>query len=176
MSNNTPQNIIEIEISAEKIYYTIIGKENDMKNLLTDINKKNKYSNVTYITSKLMVPIANIVETFEVDGKNVILAQDAEQVQCSVLCDCNIKEEKEVYTLLCLYKEDNNYILKFPEIDLKENFEPEKIIMEDIKKIINVVPNPIKNTLRLIDITGNDSDILVYIARISASKKNNKKF
>lgn len=170
--NNLPQNIIEIEISAEKIYYTIIGKKKEMENLLVEINKKKKNQNITYIISKLIVPVANILDDLDY---NVILASDAEQVQCSVLCDCNIKEEKEVYTLLCIFEENNNLTLKFPEIDLKENFEPEKIIIEDIKKIVNIVPNPIKNSLRLIDITGIDSDILVYIARMGVSKKTNKK-
>lgn len=175
MNNNIPQNIIEIEISAEKVYYTIIGKENDMKILLEDINKKNikKNNNTVYIISKLIVPLANIIEKF--NDKNIMLAPETEQVQCSVLCDCNVKEEKEVYTLLCLKDEGGYYSLKFPEIDLKENLEPEKSIIQEMNNIITNVPNPIKNSLRLVDIMGNESDILVYIARASSTKKYYKK-
>ncbi|ARF08846.1 hypothetical protein Catovirus_1_896 [Catovirus CTV1] len=164
-------NIIEIEISAEKLYYTIIGQKSDMINLLESINKKNKLSDTTFIISRLIVPLANIIDNYS--DKTIILPPEAEQIQCCVLCDCDIKEEKEVYTLLCLTKHDTEFILNFPEIDLKEDFEPEKIIMDDIKKNFTIVPTPIKNTLKLIDITGNDSDILVYVARTSNKNKLN---
>ena len=171
MNNNIPQSIIEIEITAEKVYYTIIGQKKDMKILIDDINKKNIRTNITYIISKLIVPLANIVDN------DIILAPSTEQIQCSVLCDCNINEEKEAYALLCLIKiEDNNNnksrkILKFPEIDLKDNFEPEKSIIQEIKTIATNIPNPIKNTIRLVDITGSESDILVYTARIGTTPK-----
>lgn len=171
-NNNAPQNIIEIEISAEKVYYTIIGRENDMDILLQDIKEKNR-TNTIYFISKLIIPLANLLDNF-ID-KNVILSNDCEMVQCSVLCDCGVKEEKEVYTLLCLKEENDIYYLKFPEIDLKEDLEPEKSIIEDINTIVSTIPNPVKNSLRLIDITGNDSDILVYIARLADNKKNTKR-
>lgn len=171
MNNFKNKNIIEIEIPAEKIYYTIIGNKNDMNKLLLNLSNKNNIDNNKYIISKLSAPISNIISKLELDNNiiNINIAQNTELIQCNLLSDCNKKEEKEVYTLLCLLKEDNNYILKFPEISIKEGIEPEKNIMEDIKKIFNIVPKSIKNTLKLLNNIGLNSDILIYIAR--AKKK-----
>ena len=74
-NNNAPQNIIEIEISAEKVYYTIIGRENGMDILLQDIKEKNR-TNTIYFISKLIIPLANLLDNF-ID-KNVILSNDCE--------------------------------------------------------------------------------------------------
>ena len=190
-----PDGIIEIEIVAEKLYYTIIGKETEMCTLLDNINnqslddpnipvsKKGDMShnlntkNKSYIISKLLIPLTIVAENIGISKKiNIEIGSGIEQVQCSLLCECKSYEEKEVYTLLCIENINNKYILKFPEIELKENIEPETTIIRDIKKIMINAPKSIIETLRLIDITGPEEDILVYCARTSNPIKNKKKF
>lgn len=163
--------IMEIEISAEKLYYSVIGKKKEMEDMMNTItSSKNK--DKIYFISKLLIPLANVAELQMQERKiDIVLAENIEHVQCSLLCDCKGREDKQMYTLLCLEKEkENTYILKFPEIELKENIEPEQSIIRDINKIMITIPKPIKDTLRLIDITGLDEDILVYSARISYPK------
>jgi hypothetical protein len=154
--------IIEIEIVAEKIYYTIIGKYLEMNNLLKNLrtidNKKK------YFISKLIIPVANISDGLE-------LADNIEHVQCSIICDCSKTEERAMFCLLCIEEINGKNILKFPEIILHDNIEPDKIIMGDIGKLIKIIPDQVKESLRLIDVTGPESDILVYCARLSYPKK-----
>jgi hypothetical protein len=167
--------IIEIEISAEKLYYTIIGQEHEMKALLQNINKS---TGSLYFISKLTLPLAIVAEKESKLLKiNIELGSSIEQVQCSILCECKNREERQLYTLLCIVHdiEADRYILKFPEIELKENIEPEKTILNDMQKFLKVTPKILKDTLRLVDITGADDDILVYCARTSKQVYINKK-
>ena len=165
--------IIEIEISAEKLYYTIIGLESEMNTLLENINNT---GNTTYIVSKLTVPV---VLTAEKESKarkyNIELSEHVEKVQCSILCECKNREERQLYTLLCIEEKAGIYVLKFPEIELKENIEPEKTILNDMKTFMKITPKILKDTLRLVDITGAEDDILVYCARTSKQIYINKK-
>lgn len=161
--------VIEIEIIADKIYYTIIGKQEDMNSLLDKIKMADdKRHGVKYIVSKLMVPLACV--SFDTD-KPFELAEFSEHVQCSVICDCNKREEKVMYCLLCVDESNGKCILRFPEIELNDSIEPDKIIIADVMRIAKHVPPQVKDTLRLIDVTGPSSDILVYCARLTSSKK-----
>lgn len=176
MNNKFPHGIIEIEVSAEKIYYTILGNKIIMEKLLRDINSndKNKKKHI-YLISKIMVPVANILESeIRTRKKTIELASGLEHVQCSILCDCNSKEEKDGYILLCIKEINNKFVLTLPEIELKEDFEPEKIILDDIHKFVPDVPKIVKNTLKLIDITGKDSDTLIYLSRINKTENRKK--
>jgi len=151
-------NVIEIEVNAEKLYYTVIGKYLDLKKL---INKLKSSSNKKYIISKLLIPISNTV------CDEYIIPVNIEYVQCSILCVCNKREEKTMYCLLCVDENNNKKTIKFPEIQLKENSEPEKLILNDMEKTFYNVPDQVKSTLQLVDITGPNSDILVYCSKIS---------
>ena len=58
-----------------------------------------------------------------------------------------------------------NDILRFPKIDLTED-DPEKMIIDWIKKYYGFVPDIMKNTIKPLSLVGLDDEILVYSAKI----------
>ena len=177
--NKIPFGDMDVEITAEKIYYTIIGSEKELNELLNknNINNINNNKNRKYIVYKLTIPLATIRE-IESDKNdiNITIGDNMEQMQCIILCDCSFKEEKEYYSLL--YIEQNNldyldkktFTLKYPEINIKGNLELNKYIIDDIKSNIGEYPKYIEDNIKLIDITGNYSDTLIYSIRINNNK------
>jgi hypothetical protein len=59
---------------------------------------------------------------------------------------------------------DDN-ILRFPKIDLVDE-DPERMIMEWVKKHNGYLPVEIKKTIKPLSLVGYDKDILVYTAKI----------
>lgn len=149
-----------IELTPEKIYYTIIGKYGHMTKLIDKINKVNKKKNVTYFISKLIVPIDFIIEKF--DDKEIEIVSYTELMQCILLSNCRKKDEELVYVLLCLVEREGIYYLQFPEISIIKNTDPEKDILYDIENISGNIPKSIRKNLNMVDIIGNRSEILLY--------------
>lgn len=91
-----------------------------------------------------------------------------ESIQCIVYANCNNREAKNMYTVICLDKnlEKNTYELKYPYIDLNDDFDPEEIIYKEFKKISPMYAKYIKNHLKLVDIAGQNDEILVYSCNI----------
>ena len=56
-------------------------------------------------------------------------------------------------------------ILRFPKIDLIDE-DPERMIIDWIKKHNGVLPVHIKKTIKPLSLVGYDKDILVYMAKI----------
>lgn len=168
--NKNFNNIIEIEITAERLCFAILGDESDIKYFIDNISPKYK-KNRLIIANRLLIPIINIAEE-EMKKNNILIdvSKEIEHIQCSIICDCNHKEEKTIWSFLLLEKIDNNYILKYPEIDLIDNIEPEKAILQYVKNMLseNIIKHNIDSTkLKLIDIAGKNEDILVYSLRIN---------
>lgn len=158
-------NIVKIELSADQMYYTIIGNKKDMSLLLSEINKYN--DDTKYIISKLCIPIAHIV------SDNQKVDNFMEQVQCSMLCDCDIKEEKKVYALMRIEKDEDLDVPRYIYVDAKEDCEPESLIIDEINKIFNrsdIIESIIKS-IRLVDIISSESDTLIYISRYCYNKR-----
>jgi hypothetical protein len=180
---NLPGTIVEIEIFADTIYYILYGKYKIMtkiKDMLNDHCEKNKL-NKKYIISKLNLPVARLCdnqqESFnqKSDTKfNFEFNNCLESIQCLVYADCNNKEAKDMYTILCLDKnsEKNSYELKYPYIELNEDFDPEEIIYKEFKKISYPHAKYIKKNLKLVDIAGENDEILVYSCKILDSYLN----
>ena len=59
---------------------------------------------------------------------------------------------------------DDN-ILRFPKIDLIDE-DPEKMIIDWLKKHNGFLPSEIKKTIKPLSLVGYDKDILVYMAKI----------
>lgn len=170
-NNNNP--LFQFNILDEKIYYTIIGLEDDLKELLLNCHPPH---NKIYILSKLSVPLVNIIDKEMENRKiNIIIANDMEHLQCSILCDCNYKEEKKFFSLMYIEKnhnitndvQDYIYTLKYPEILIKGNIDPNKYINDELKKIFPSYAKKLENNIKLIDIAGSSSNILIYCIRLS---------
>ena len=58
-----------------------------------------------------------------------------------------------------------NDVLRFPKIDLLEE-DPEKMIIDWIKKYNGQVPDIIKHTIKPLSLVGLDDEILVYSAKL----------
>lgn len=152
-------NYVEIELAADQMYYTIIGEEKDMSTLLSKIKTNEK----KYMIAKLCVPLANI------SPSEYIIDNYMEQIQCSLLCDCNPKEEKRAYALMCIEKDNGKDVLRYLYIDAEENNDPEMLIENEINKLFkeNDVAKSIMKSTRLIDIISYDTDTLIYLSRYS---------
>lgn len=180
---NLPGTIVEIEIFADTIYYILYGKYkliSKIKDILNEYCEKNKL-NKKYIVSKLNLPIARLCdnqqETFnkQSDTKsNFEFNNVLESIQCTVYAECNNREAINMYTILCLDKniEKNTYDIKYPYIELKEDFDPEEIIYKELKKISYPYAKYIKKNLKLIDIAGDNDEILIYSCKLLDSKLN----
>ncbi len=159
------KNVIEIEITANKIYYTIIGKKEKLEKFIKNNNK--------YIIAKIIIPLALTTEKYFTNNKNIIPDLESEKIQCSILCDCSMMEIKELYMILEINKIRN---IKFPELAELDgvNNEPEILIAHDIKKISetsnceldNYILDNIMRTIKIVDIIGENSDVLVYLVRL----------
>jgi hypothetical protein len=180
---NLPGTILEIEIFADTIYYILYGKYKTitkLKDLLNDHSDKNNL-NKKYIISKLNLPVARLCdnqqESFNLKSEtkfNFEFNNNLESIQCMVYADCNNKEAKDMYTVLCLDKnmEKNVYELKYPFIELNEDFDPEEIIYKEFKKVSYPHAKYLKKNLKLVDIAGDNDEILVYSCKILDSPLN----
>jgi hypothetical protein len=150
-----PETMVEIEIFADVIYYIIYGNYNNIllfKDIMNEYVEKNKI-NKKYIVAKLNLPVANVCENL----KNINYTNSLETIQCMVYADC-IRDAKNMYALLCI---DMNE-LKYPSIELDDDFDPEELIYRDIKKISYDYAKYIKKNIKLVDIAGKEDEILVY--------------
>lgn len=168
---NLPDSILEIEIFADFIYCIFYGNLNimtDFKNILNkhmEINKINK----KYIIAKLNFPIAKIDDLDEFNKINLDYDNSLELIQCIVYANCNNKDAKNMYALLCLENNENetSINLKYPNFELKNNSDPEELLYKEMKKLSQLYAKQIKKNIKLLDIVGDNNEILVYSCKLS---------
>ena len=125
--------IIGIEVTNDKLQYTVIGCKEELQLL------KTKCKTNEYVISKLISPILYIlIDEMEIRNMDIELDNNTEKMQYSLLCNNEEYEEceKNLYMLLVIDKTIDKHILKFPEIKFKRNNNIEKIVYDDIKKNI----------------------------------------
>lgn len=145
-----PKTIMEIEIFANTIYYCIIGsfeKITEMKNLFDKQNTGKKY-----IVSKLNYPINNLT------NDDYVMVPYIEYAQCALYSQFDNKDAKKMYILVCIDDEKNQ--LSYFSIELKNEIDPEDMIFNELKKYKSSTFN--KKNIKLVDIIGNNDDILLY--------------
>jgi hypothetical protein len=174
-------NFLEIEVYADTINCIIYGKYklvHEFADILNDFCKKYNL-NKKYLVSKLNLPIAKFcdIQQNDFNKKNnskfkFKFNNSLESIQCIAYADCNSKDAKEMYTILCLEKNDeNNFELKYPNIEIKEEEEkdPEDILYKELKKISYPHAKFIRKNMKLIDIAGENDEILVYTCKLNDS-------
>ncbi len=188
--------IIEFDVSADKVFYVVCGLNKDIilfKDIFNDYYNKNNI-NKKMLVSKLNYPILNFLEKQQLNNNiKLNVAPYLEKVQCLAYGDINHREAKHIYTLICLEKQsENNYLVTYPNIKLNKNDDVEKVIANEFKKIFNInnknnkekehdlqykinqnLFNIVKSNINLVDLTGDDDDILIYNINISNTQKKN---
>jgi hypothetical protein len=178
------ESIINIEFNVDLIYYILYGSYNTIKNLTDKLNEYsiNNKINKKYFISKLNLPIAQVSDDKETILKkyyiniNLNYNNYLELIQCLVYADYTNKDAIKMYTIYCLeYNLDKTiYELKYPFIEISEQYYPEDIIYKQLKDISKLYASYIKNNLKLIDIIGNNNEIIVYSCKLIDNIYNKK--
>jgi hypothetical protein len=105
--------------------------------------------------------------------KHVITDDGVETAQCYTYAE---GYNSQLYMLMTLtYNEHNNkYILGYPKFSLDDDEDPELVIENFFKKTAKRVPPGLKSSIKLITISGVDSNILVIATKIHSKKKKTK--
>ena len=165
-----------IEISADYIYFVIIGNKKNLSDLSKNMEKYNIENNndntKKFILTRLDIPIIYLYDKIEKkSNKKLILDYSIESAQSYAFAQeqfifpCERKkfiENDNTNNYMIMIIDDN--ILRFPKIDLVDE-DPEKMIMEWIRKHNGCIPSQIKKTIKPLSLVGYDKDILVYTAK-----------
>ncbi len=172
--NKINKNTNIIEIIAEYIYLVIIGDKETLKNFSINLKKNISDLHVQFIITRLDIPILFEYDKITENAKKILKidnsiesAQSYAYAQESFILTKEKKifhknnNTKENYMLMMI----ENDTLRFPKIDLIEE-DPEKMIIDWIKKYNGFVPDIIKHTIKPLSLVGLDDEILVYSAKI----------
>lgn len=121
--------IICIEME-KSVYYTIVDKFENLKNIANNINSK-------YIISQINVPISKIINNYNQENNiNLFPIDDLNYVHYMILYNCNLKNEKDLYFFLIIENINGNHFIKFPELENKK-IKQSKLFLDLIKNNIN---------------------------------------
>jgi hypothetical protein len=162
-----------IEISAEYIYFVMIGNKKDLINFIKNMEQYNKENNKKFIITRLDIPIIYLYDKIEKKIKkelkldySIESAQSYAFAQEQFIFPCDrkkfIENDTSINYMIMLVDDD---ILRFPKIDLIDE-DPEKMIIEWIKKNNGFIPSHLKKTIKPLSLVGYDKDILVYMAKL----------
>lgn len=165
-----------IEISAEYIYFVMIGAKKDLIDLIKNMKRYNKENNNNinkkkFIIAPLDIPIIYLYEKIEKkSNKEIKLDYSIESAQSYAFAQEQFifPSQKKKFTendnsnnYMIMLIDDN--ILRFPKIELIDE-DPEKMIIDWFKKNNGFIPSHIKKSIKPLSLVGYDKDILVYMA------------
>jgi len=164
-----------IEITAEYIYFVIVGDKKKIQTFIKNVEKhnKNKEINTKFIITRLDIPILNEYDKIQKKLKKEIrLDYSIESAQSYAFAQEQFifpdrkkifKENDSNINYMVMIVEDD--MLRFPKIDLTDE-DPEKMIIEWIKKYNGHLPAQLKKTIKPLSLVGYNKDILVYMGNI----------
>lgn len=172
---------IEIEIFASNVYYTVFGELKEIKKFKNTANKyfeQNKISR-KFIVSKINYPLAQVHEIISKKDKDnkYVLGEYVEPIQCTIYANCPPKTAKNMYCVLCIeeIEDGKKRKLSFPSINLeKSKKSPNSVILKEIKKMVPEYASIAKKSIKLLDIAGDNEDILVYTIHLDATEDKSK--
>ncbi len=172
-----------IEISADFLYLVTLGNKSIITDMVNNMKKYNSSDKKQYIAVKIDNPIANIcfeltkslnnnIDIEQVENiskiKLVIIDDGIEIAQCHTYAEnCN----EDLYMLMILVDNGNEYILGFPKFDFDDEEDPEIIIEKWFKKKNKKVPHGAINNIKYIAVVGDSTNILVISTEITLSSK-----
>lgn len=169
--NNKNNNIIEI--SADYIYFVIVGEKNTLLKLINYIEKNKNINNNKFIITRLDIPILFRYNKIQkMINKDIKLDISIESTQSYAFAQEQFlipkqktkfieNDTKKNYMLMMI----ENDILRFPKIELIDE-DPEKMILDWIKNNIGIIPVKIKKTIKPLSLVGYNNEILVYMAKL----------
>jgi hypothetical protein len=172
--NKSNKNTNIIEIIAEYIYLVIIGDKATLKNFAINLKKNINNNDINFIITRLDIPILFEYDNITQNTKKILkLDNSIESAQSYAYAQESFILTKEKKITNKKHNNKDNYmlmmiendILRFPKIDLVEE-DPEKMIMDWIKKYNGFVPDIMKHTIKPLSLVGLDDEILVYSAKL----------
>jgi hypothetical protein len=166
------ENTTIVRISPEYLYLIVIGNKNQVDLLAKKLNfrVKNKDS---YYSLKIDESITNLCNTLNVSDeillskKHIIVDDGVESAQTYSYVE---RTSDNLYMLLELVENDDNYVLGFPQFSL-EDFNPGVQIETWFKNKTNKISKVIFKNLKIITVVGTDSNILVMSTRLAKKNK-----
>jgi hypothetical protein len=172
-SKNEKNNVVEI--IADYIYFVITGDKKELSELKLKLEECDSETN--YIVTRLDIPISfkfkNIQKRWD-NKLNIDIGIESAQSYAFAQeqfifykfinkkkIETTIEESGPKYMLMMI----NNNILSYPKLELNDEDDPEKIILEWINKK-NISNNNLKKTIKPISLVGFNNEILVYTAVI----------
>jgi hypothetical protein len=168
---NEKNNIIEI--IADYIYFVITGEKKELEELKLKLEEHDSESK--YLICRLDIPISfRFNKIQKLHNQKLTIDMGIESAQSYALAqeqfifykfmnkkkiDLHVDDLKPKYMLMQV----NENILRFPKLELNDEDEPEKLIMEWINNK-NINNNNLKKTIKPISLVGFDNEILVYTA------------
>lgn len=151
--------ITVIEVTANIIYLIFVGDEASIEKLIKSLT--NNKTDIKYFSIKIDIPIAE--KCYEISNelnKQIFIDLGIEVAQCYTYAEGFNKNNYIILTL------NNNNIISYPKIEVKENNNVEKIIYAWLNKNLINIPKSIKETLKPLTIVGNNDNIIVFIAKV----------
>jgi hypothetical protein len=166
------ENITIVRISPEYLYLIVIGNKNQVDSLAKNLNEHKKnadryYSLKTHDSITSLCNNLNISDEILLSKKHIIVDDGVEAAQTYSYVD---RTCDNLYMLLSLTENDDNYILGFPKFVLGE-CDPETQIETWFKNKANKIPKGIFKNLKIITVVGSDSNILVMSTRLAKKNK-----
>lgn len=151
-----------IEITADSIYFIIVGDKDSINDLVLSFNN-NIADNLKFVSVKIDIPIASKCnELFKESNKCVELDIGIETAQCYTYAD---GYDNKNYMMVFLETINDKIIMSYPKIPLSEDGDAEQTIFNWLKKKIGKVPKSIKKSIKPITLVGANDEILVFSAK-----------
>lgn len=152
-----------IEISADSLYLVVAGEKKAIDKLALDLNNNN--DNIQYISVKIDNPINSKCDELSKNSEKPILPRvGIESAQCYAYAE---GFNNDYYMLMSIESIDNQEYLGYLKFDLGDNGDPEKLILDWIKKKLSKIPKSIKKSLKPLTLVRNKEDILVFVAKFA---------
>jgi len=164
------ENITVVKLSPEYLYLIVIGNKNQLDMLTNNLNNEKIQR---YYSIKTNESISNLCNTLNnsdniiLSTKHVIIDDGVESAQTYSYFD---RTSDNLYMLLELIENDDNYTLGFPRLPLEDlDYETQIELWFKIKT--NKIPKGVFKNLKMITVVGADSNILVVSTRLSKKQK-----
>jgi hypothetical protein len=145
-----------IEISAESIYFIIIGRDDDIDMFINKISRHDKH----YLSIPMNIPIANECDNLQnIYNKTITIDSSTEAAQFYAVSEGYFDGFYMIMTM-------KNNKIDFPKIIINDSFKgsARSAIISWIKKNYGSMPKNIN--IKPLTIVGLDENILVYVAAL----------
>lgn len=168
-----------IEIVADYIYFVITGTQNEIEDYCKILSKNQP--SYEFVSMRIDIPISFAIEKLENKYGPIMIENGSESAQSYAFAQESyiiknkndlfesIFNTKRTHMLMILEKKSDNddcKKIRFPKLELHDQDDPEKVVLDWVKDSCGYIPKTLKKTIKPISIVGYNDDILVYTAKI----------